>query len=202
MEILKFAAKVVLTGAPVIVCFHDVVGKLSVVTGSSMQPTLNSRDFVFLNCWAARRYQFQHGDVVSYVSPTNPEAHIVKRVVALEGETVRTLSYKNRLVTVPPGHCWVEGDNHARSEDSNCYGPIPVGLIYAKATHILWPPDRLRKLRPITESHRLIQHSQHEDSDDEIDAKFIDEILDMNVDINENENASVHRITFPVHRNR
>lgn len=37
MEILKFAAKVVLTGAPVIVCFHDVVGKLSVVTGSSMQ---------------------------------------------------------------------------------------------------------------------------------------------------------------------
>jgi hypothetical protein len=29
---------------------------------------------------------------------------------------------------VPPGHCWVEGDNHAHSADSNSYGAVRLCL--------------------------------------------------------------------------
>ena len=36
----------------------------------------------------------------------------------------RTLDYKEKRVTIPDGHCWVEGDNHGHSEDSNHYGPV------------------------------------------------------------------------------
>ena len=36
----------------------------------------------------------------------------------------RTTSYRKRLVQVPPGHCWVEGDNVRGSQDSNFFGPV------------------------------------------------------------------------------
>lgn len=35
-----------------------------------------------------------------------------------------TLKYKNRIVRVPIGHLWIEGDNHNVSKDSNIYGPV------------------------------------------------------------------------------
>ncbi|KFM78284.1 Mitochondrial inner membrane protease subunit 2, partial [Stegodyphus mimosarum] len=32
--------------------------------------------------------------------------------------------------------------------DSNFFGPVSVGLIIAKASHIVWPPSRWQKLEP------------------------------------------------------
>jgi inner membrane protease subunit 2 len=29
-------------------------------------------------------------------------------------------------VRIPPGHCWVEGDSHFHSRDSNTYGPVSL----------------------------------------------------------------------------
>jgi len=29
-----------------------------------------------------------------------------------------------QYVTVPAGHCWVEGDHHGQSMDSNLFGPV------------------------------------------------------------------------------
>ena len=81
----------------------------------------------------------------------------------------RTLSYKNRELVVPTGYCWVGGDNHRDSADSNSFGPVrhhthpppqpplyfhhspflpqvPLGLITAKATRIVWPPGRLQRI--------------------------------------------------------
>lgn len=83
-------------------------------------------------------------------SPVNPRLQLVKRVVATEGELVqwaspssflidtpriwrglplsdlfyRTTSYSKRLVQVPSGHCWIEGDNIRGSQDSNFFGPV------------------------------------------------------------------------------
>lgn len=30
----------------------------------------------------------------------------------------------HKMVLVPTGHCWVEGDHHGRSVDSNYFGPV------------------------------------------------------------------------------
>ncbi|ERE74086.1 inner membrane protease subunit 1-like protein [Cricetulus griseus] len=57
-------------------------------------------------------------------SPKNPEQKIIKRVIALEGDIVKTIGHKNRLVKVPRGHMWVEGDHHGHSFDSNAFGPV------------------------------------------------------------------------------
>lgn len=79
--------------------------------------------------------------------PKKPESYmLIKRVIGVEGDIVKTLGYKKSFVKIPKGHCWVEGDNHSHSLDSNHFGPIPLGLVIAKASHIIWPPSQFSKL--------------------------------------------------------
>ncbi|XP_064632074.1 mitochondrial inner membrane protease subunit 2-like isoform X2 [Lineus longissimus] len=140
---------------PVSITLLDVVGYIAKVEGSSMQPVLNPNndirnvDYVLLNKWGVRNYRFKRGEVISLRSPSNPEQRLIKRIIALEGDTVRTLHYKNRYVRIPEGHCWVEGDHHGHSLDSNLFGPVSVSLIQAKASHIVWPPSRWQRLKTL-----------------------------------------------------
>ncbi|GFY41695.1 mitochondrial inner membrane protease subunit 2 [Trichonephila inaurata madagascariensis] len=83
--------------------------------------------------------------LASFLCPQDPDQKLIKRVIAVEGETIRA-SDKRRFVSVPMGHCWVEGDHVTHSMDSNFFGPVSVGLIFAKASHIVWPPSRWQKL--------------------------------------------------------
>ncbi|XP_026524898.1 mitochondrial inner membrane protease subunit 2 isoform X2 [Notechis scutatus] len=81
---------------PVTVTFFDRVACIARVEGTSMQPSLNPMeqqvsDIVLLNHWSVRNYEVQHGDVVSLVSPRNPEQKIIKRVIALEGDIIKSL---------------------------------------------------------------------------------------------------------------
>ena len=43
---------------------------------------------------------------------------------------------------IPAGHIWIEGDYSENSLDSNTFGPIPLGLLKAKATHVVYPKFR------------------------------------------------------------
>ena len=55
---------------------------------------------------------------------------VIKRVIALEGDTVITKSpYPFPKETVPVGHVWVEGEHPEgtrHSNDSNLYGPVSL----------------------------------------------------------------------------
>ncbi|KAG3277893.1 inner mitochondrial membrane peptidase subunit 2 [Ictidomys tridecemlineatus] len=95
-------------------------------------------------------------------SPKNPEQKIIKRVIALEGDIIRTMGHKNRYVKVPRGHIWVEGDHHGHSFDSNSFGPVSLGLLHAHATHILWPPERWQKLESVLPPERILVKSEEE----------------------------------------
>ncbi|KAK0044771.1 mitochondrial inner membrane protease subunit 2, partial [Biomphalaria pfeifferi] len=75
-------------------------------------------------------------------SPKDPTTWLIKRVVALEGDQVKADSCFEEICDVPKGHCWVEGDNRKCSMDSNNFGPVSLGLVTAKATHVIWPPSR------------------------------------------------------------
>lgn len=80
-----------------------------------MQPALNpdieKTDYVFLSRWAVRNLNVNRGDIVSLISPKDPDQKIIKRVVGLQGDVVSTLGYKKPFVRIPEGHCWVEGDH-------------------------------------------------------------------------------------------
>ncbi|KAM9753119.1 mitochondrial inner membrane protease subunit 2 isoform 1-T2 [Menidia menidia] len=144
---------------PVTVTVLDRLAYVARVEGASMQPSLNPGgasecDVVLLNRWSVRKYQVQRGDVVSVWSPKNPKQKIIKRVIGLEGDFIRTLGYKNRFVRVPDGHFWIEGDHHGHSLDSNSFGPVSVGLLHGRASHILWPPARWQKIQPTLPADR------------------------------------------------
>ncbi|KAM9312648.1 mitochondrial inner membrane protease subunit 2 [Gastrophryne carolinensis] len=144
---------------PVTVTFLDRVVCIARVEGVSMQPSLNpdgrnESDIVLLNRWRIRNYEVQRGDIVSLVSPKNPEQKIIKRVIGLEGDIVKTSGHKTRYVKIPSGHMWVEGDHYGHSFDSNAFGPVSLGLLHAQATHILWPPNRWQKLKPAVPDER------------------------------------------------
>ncbi|XP_064558710.1 mitochondrial inner membrane protease subunit 2 isoform X2 [Zonotrichia leucophrys gambelii] len=122
---------------PVTVTFLDRVACVARVEGASMQPSLNpggrqASDVVLLNHWSIRNYDVQRGDIVSLV----------------------TIGYKKKYVKVPHGHIWVEGDHHGHSFDSNAFGPVSLGLLHGRATHILWPPQRWQKLQPMLPPER------------------------------------------------
>eukprot|EP00106_Octopus_bimaculoides_P009600 XP_014777042.1 PREDICTED: mitochondrial inner membrane protease subunit 2-like [Octopus bimaculoides] len=90
-------------------------------------------------------------------SPRNPHQKLVKRIIALEGDNIRTLGYKEKLIEIPKGHCWMEGDNYRKSMDSNYFGPVPKGLITAKVSHIIWPPYRWQSMEVIHTNHRRVR---------------------------------------------
>ncbi|CAG7833711.1 unnamed protein product, partial [Allacma fusca] len=146
---LKIVFKTLLFGVPVGITFIDAVGYVAKVQGHSMQPVLNPRhnssDYVFLNNWPVTSNSFDkisRGDIVSLISPKDPQQRLIKRVIGLGGDIVETHGYESSYVRIPEGHCWVEGDHRGNSLDSNSFGPIAVGLIKSRATCIVWPPAR------------------------------------------------------------
>jgi len=150
----KSILKTLAFSIPAGVTIVDVVGYVAKVEGFSMQPVLNpdpqnTTDYVFLHNWpvATNAYdRISRGDIVALISPRDPEQRIIKRVIGLAGDVVETRGYKKPYVRVPVGHCWVEGDHHVNSLDSNIFGPVALGLIRSKAKCIVWPPSRWQLL--------------------------------------------------------
>jgi len=116
--------------------FTDIIGYVSQVDGRSMEPTLMNSDWVFTNRWSNRCHLLKRGDVVVFHSHKDPNRHVIKRIVGLEGDLVHNEKHPKVGGVIPIGHCWVEGDNPVVSNDSLSYGPIPTALIYAKATRL------------------------------------------------------------------
>ncbi|KAI8990842.1 mitochondrial inner membrane peptidase complex catalytic subunit 2 [Mycotypha africana] len=136
-----------LTWIPVAIFFVDHGYSYAAIDGRSMQPTFNpdsnklSRDIVLLEKWSLRKDGFERGQVVTLRSPIEPNKILTKRIIALPGDTVKPLR-RNEEIAVPAGHVWVEGDEAFHSKDSNSFGTVPIGLITAKVTRIIYPFNR------------------------------------------------------------
>lgn len=77
----------------------------------------------------------QIGDIVSAVVSQEQRAYgyktmaVGKRIQALAGDIV---DFQGKKVIVPPGHCWLVGDNLEESYDSRQYGAVPLSSIRSK----------------------------------------------------------------------
>ncbi|KAK9479485.1 peptidase S24/S26A/S26B/S26C [Lipomyces japonicus] len=144
------ATLIAATWVPVVAYFANHVVWIGVIDGASMTPTLNPesngliRDIALLWKFGSNNYNtYKRGDIVVLRNPRDPESSVVKRILAFEGETVRTrFPYPESTCTVPERHLWIEGDN-IHSIDSNTYGPVPHRLVDGKVTRILFPFDRI-----------------------------------------------------------
>ncbi|KAF7050776.1 hypothetical protein CFC21_059095 [Triticum aestivum] len=106
---------------------------------------LEPGDIVLAEKACLDQYKFSRGDVILFKCPSNHKEVFVKRLIGLPGEWIQ-LPASSEIIKVPQGHCWVEGDNAARSWDSRSFGPIPLGLINGRVTHIIWPPSKIGRV--------------------------------------------------------
>lgn len=135
-----------------------------VVDGSSMDNTLATGDRVFVNKLSYRLHDPNRGDVVvlHQISGAS-ERDLIKRVIALPGETIVMTNCEVRIdgsiliepyldvneigncggdleaVTVPDDHVFVMGDNRDGSQDSRQLGPIHEDDLVGRAFVVFWP---------------------------------------------------------------
>lgn len=146
-----------------IVLIYTFLFRIITVNGSSMAATLNWYDRIAVQCVG---YKPQHGDVIvvdSYSKYGNP---LVKRIIAMEGDTVDIDSSTGAVIvngevlnepyiggavttqadvdfplTVPEGNVFVLGDNREISLDSRSseVGMIDTRNILGKAVIRIYP---------------------------------------------------------------
>ncbi|MFT4745685.1 MAG: signal peptidase I [Nitriliruptoraceae bacterium] len=127
------------------------------VHGASMEPTLHDGDVLLT---VPTRHPAR-GHVVVLDEPTGASGQQVKRVLGLPGEVVRSVQGHlivdgvgllepyaqgrgpNGVLTVPPGHVVVLGDNRSASTDSRTYGPVPLTGVKVRVVARLRPRPRL-----------------------------------------------------------
>jgi signal peptidase I len=136
------------------------------VAGTSMYSTLHDGDRVLVNKLSYRLHDPRRGDIVVLKTIESiGERDLIKRVVALPGETVEYTScvlyidgkkliepYLDTTVvlpnqcgpdqaalTVPEGTVFVLGDNRNWSKDSRNLGPIRYDDIIGRAFVVIWP---------------------------------------------------------------
>ena len=138
------------------------------VEGTSMMPTLEDQERVFINKFVYRLEPIHRGDVVVFRYPRDTSKSYIKRVIAIPGDKVRiedglvfvnnhqlaeeyvpqmyedVRSYSETVV--PPHSYFVLGDHRNLSNDSRDFGSVDESYIYGKAVFGYWPFTRLGKL--------------------------------------------------------
>ncbi len=151
------------------------------VPSGSMLPTIQIGDHIFVNKLAysvrvpllgtelLRVGDLERNEIVVFVSPVDPSTDLIKRVIAIPGDTIEIRDKKvfvngepitdtdahfvdstihptgdrdnMQPRTVPDGKFFVLGDNRDRSYDSRFWGFADISQIKGKATFVYWSRD-------------------------------------------------------------
>ena len=139
------------------------------VEGTSMMPSLDDQERIFINKFVYRIEPIQRGDIVVFRYPRDPSKSFIKRVIGVAGDHIRIIDghvYLNSKmlveeyvpavyqdgrsypeVIVPADTYFVLGDHRSLSNDSRDFGPVDATYIYGKAVFGYWPMDKLGRLR-------------------------------------------------------
>lgn len=139
------------------------------IPSGSMEETILTGDMVFSEKISYYMRDPQRGDIVTFEDPEVKGRTLIKRVIAVGGQTVDLQDGKvvidgvtldepytsgkeshplNRTAagvtvsfpyTVPEGYLWVMGDNRTSSQDSRYFGAIPKSSVTGRAALVYWP---------------------------------------------------------------
>ena len=134
------------------------VGQVFRIQGASMAPALRSGERVLVDKLSMRFAPPRRGDVVVFRDPGASGVVLVKRILALPGETVRYSGDQVLVVaddpcarldgpgvverTLGPDEYFALGDNRGRSSDSRQWGPLPAATIMGRVRWRVYPPRR------------------------------------------------------------
>ena len=157
------------------------------IPSGSMIPTFNIGDRIFVNKFIyGAKIPFtdirlpalrepKRGDIIVFISPEDGKKDFVKRLIAVEGQTVeirdgkiyidgklveepasvRSVYYYNAgdygkertFVKVPKDSYFALGDNSASSRDSRYWGFVPKKNLLGKVIFIYWPLHRMKVIK-------------------------------------------------------
>jgi len=139
------------------------------IPSGSMEETIMTGDMVFSEKVSYYFREPQRGDIVTFDDPEVEGRTLIKRVIAVGGQTVDLQNGKvvvdgvaldepytsgkeshplSRTAagvditypyTVPDGSIWVMGDNRTSSQDSRYFGAIPKNTVTGRAALVYWP---------------------------------------------------------------
>jgi len=159
-ELVRFALVALIIVLPI----RFFIAEPFVVSGSSMVPTFENKNYLIIDKISYRFSEPQRGDVIVFEPPINPEIFYIKRIIGLPNETV---DVKGNIVTIinkeypggfildqsfiknsggidghkelKDGEYFVMGDNRPASSDSRIWGAVKRDLITGKAFLRLLP---------------------------------------------------------------
>lgn len=145
------------------------------VTGASMHPNFEDKQYVLTSLISIRISELQRGDVIVFQAPNDAEKDFIKRVIGLPDETVSlqnsefyinnqrldesayispgTKTYggaflqEGQEVSVLKGMYFVVGDNRSNSSDSREWGFIDKNAIIGKSFFVYWPPSKAKLIK-------------------------------------------------------
>lgn len=139
------------------------------VEGTSMMPSLEDQERIFVNKFVYRLEPIERGDIVVFRYPRDPSKSYIKRVIGMAGDRIRidggqvyvndrsldedyvppayTDSRSYPEMVVPENSYFVLGDHRSMSNDSRDFGPVNQSFIYGKAVFGYWPMDKLGRVR-------------------------------------------------------
>src|ERR1700722_17071621 len=139
------------------------------VEGTSMMPSLEDQERIFVNKFVYRLESIQRGDIVVFRYPRDPSKSFIKRVIGLAGDRVQIdngrVYVNGRLldedyvpsayedersyseIVVPANSYFVLGDHRSLSNDSRDFGSVNQSYIYGKAVFGYWPMDKMGRVR-------------------------------------------------------
>src|SRR5438552_15485307 len=139
------------------------------VEGTSMMPSLDDQERIFVNKFVYRMEPIRRGDIVVFHYPRDPSKSFIKRVIGLAGDHIRidtgqvfvngvsleedyvppdyTDQRSYPEVVVPANAYFLLGDHRTMSNDSRDFGPVQQKFIYGKAVFGYWPVDKMGRLR-------------------------------------------------------
>ncbi|MFH0791868.1 MAG: signal peptidase I [bacterium] len=135
------------------------------VQGQSMEPNLETGDYLIIDEISYRFNNPTRGDIVVLKYPSDPSQRFIKRIIGLPEETIDIADGKIVVtkggttkqldesayillpfgttgsvhVTLKDNEYFVMGDNRAVSFDSRRWGPLPRNMIIGRAFFRAWP---------------------------------------------------------------
>lgn len=159
---------VIIIAAVIVFPIRKYIFQPFIVSGSSMEPTFYTGDYLIIDELSYKLNNPQRGDIIVFSYPNDPSQKYIKRIIGLPGETVdvnngkvfieqndkkfelqevylpsNIITNHNTTLLLKEGEYFVMGDNRMASSDSRSWGAVPQDKIIGKVLVTIFSPKKV-----------------------------------------------------------